>query len=199
MKNKSLIENIINESYAIKESLLQSDIVLRSIENVCKTIILAIQNDSRIWFCGNGGSASDAQHIAAELSGRFFIDRKAMKSEALHCNSSYLTAVANDYGYDKVYSRLVEGIMDPGDVLIGLSTSGSSRNILEAFKVAKSRRITTVLFTGNNKNALISEFSDITINIPSNSTPRIQEAHILVGHIVCEIVERVIYDSIQKR
>jgi D-sedoheptulose 7-phosphate isomerase len=143
-------------------------------------------------FCGNGGSAADAQHLAAELSGRFYKDRKALPSDALHCNTSYLTAVANDYSYDVVYSRLVDGIMNTGDVLIGISTSGNSKNIINAFEVAKKKKIITIAFTGENVGNM-GIVSDCLINIPSTDTPRIQESHILIGHIICELVEEKLF------
>jgi D-sedoheptulose 7-phosphate isomerase len=195
MEPKNEIQKIITDSISVKVDLGKSDKALVAIKQVCELFIQAINEDKRIWFCGNGGSASDAQHLAAELTGRFFLDRKALKAEALHCNSSYLTAVANDYGYNTVYSRLVEGIIDSNDVLVGLSTSGNSPNIVEAFKVAKSKGISTVLLTGENQETLIGKYSDISINVPSSITPRIQESHILIGHIICEIVEKSIFDS----
>jgi D-sedoheptulose 7-phosphate isomerase len=139
-------------------------------------------------FCGNGGSAADAQHLAAEFSGRFYTDREALPAEALHCNTSYITAVANDYSYDVIYSRLIQGIGKPGDVLIGLSTSGNSKNIVEAFKTAKIKNMITIGFTGES-GGMMKNISDYLLNIPSNDTPRIQESHIMVGHIICQLVE----------
>ena len=141
---------------------------------------------------GNGGSAADAQHLAAEFSGRFYKDRKALPSEALHCNTSYLTAVANDYSYDVIYSRLLEGLAKPGDVLVGLSTSGNSGNIVKAFEKSKELKVTTIGFTGA-AGGKMKEVSDYLINVPSTDTPRIQESHILVGHIICELVEKNIF------
>jgi len=143
-------------------------------------------------FCGNGGSAADAQHLAAELSGRFYKDRKALPSDALHCNTSYLTAVANDYSYDVVYSRLVDGTMVGGDVLIGLSTSGNSKNIINAFKAAKEKGIITISLTGETGGKL-GILSNHLINVPTTDTPRIQEAHIMIGHIICELVESKLF------
>ena len=139
-------------------------------------------------FCGNGGSAADAQHLAAEFSGRFYTDRDALPAEALHCNTSYMTAVANDYSYDVIYSRLIKGIGNKGDVLVGLSTSGNSINISNAFEVAKQKGMTTIAFTGLTGGAL-KELSDYLINVPSTDTPRIQESHIMLGHIICQLVE----------
>jgi D-sedoheptulose 7-phosphate isomerase len=148
----------------------------------------AFQSGNRVMFCGNGGSAADAQHLAAELSGRFYKDRKALPSDALHCNSSYITAVANDYSYDTIYSRLVDGTMNKGDILIGLTTSGNSKNIINAFKVAKEKEIVTIAFTGET-GGKIGTISNYLINVPSVDTPRIQESHIMIGHIICELVE----------
>ena len=145
-------------------------------------------SNRRIYFCGNGGSAADAQHLAAELTGRFYTDRKALAAEALHCNTSYLTAVANDYGFDEIYARMIEGIAQEGDVLVGLSTSGNSKNIINAFEKAKEQNVITVSFTGET-GGVLKPLSNYCINVPSSDTPRIQETHILVGHIICQQVE----------
>ena len=158
------------------------------------TIVDAFRKGNRIWFCGNGGSAADAQHLAAEFSGRFYIDRMALPAEALHCNTSYLTAVANDYSYEVIYSRLVQGICSKGDVLIGLSTSGNSGNIVKAFETAREKGIFTVGFTGSSGGKL-KDLSDLLFNVPSNDTPRIQESHIMLGHIICQYVEEIYFSS----
>jgi D-sedoheptulose 7-phosphate isomerase len=155
-------------------------------------ITSSLRNGGRIYFCGNGGSAADAQHLAAEFSGRFYTDRKALPAEALHCNTSYMTAVANDYSYDVVYARLIEGIANKGDVLVGLSTSGNSGNIVKAFEVAKDKGVITVGFTGLSGGAMKS-LGDYLINIPTTDTPRIQESHIMIGHIICQLVEEKIF------
>ena len=168
--------------------------LLNTIENVVQAITTSLQNNGRIYFCGNGGSAADAQHLAAEFSGRFYKDRKALPAEALHCNTSYLTAVANDYGYDFVYARLIDGIGMKGDVLVGLSTSGNSVNILKAFAVAKEKEMITVAFTGEDGGAMKNAV-DYLLNMPSNNTPRIQESHIMVGHIICELVEETMFST----
>ena len=162
--------------------------MIHQIQTVTDVITQAFQNGNAVYFAGNGGSAADAQHLAAEFSGRFYKDRKALPSDALHCNSSYLTAVANDYSYDVIYARLLEGLAKPGDVLVGISTSGNSGNIVKAFEMAKTIGVTTIGFTGQNGGKLKS-LGDYLINVPSNTTPRIQESHILVGHIICELVE----------
>ncbi|RYZ18593.1 MAG: SIS domain-containing protein, partial [Chitinophagaceae bacterium] len=155
---------------------------------IVESIVQALRNGNRIWFCGNGGSAADAQHLAAEFSGRFYTDRKALPAEALHCNTSYMTAVANDYNYEVVYARLVEGITNQGDVLLGLSTSGNSANIVRAFESARQVGLVTVAFTGTG-GGLLKGLSDHLLNVPSADTPRIQESHILLGHIICQLVE----------
>lgn len=182
------IENIIEASIKVKQQILQDEKLLNVINTVVEKIVGALKNGNRIYFCGNGGSAADAQHLAAEFSGRFYAERKALPAEALHCNSSYITAVANDYGYDVVYARLIEGIGNNGDILIGLSTSGNSKNILKAFEAAKPKKIVTVGFTGASGGSL-KDLSDFLINIPSADTPRIQESHIMLGHIICQLVE----------
>jgi D-sedoheptulose 7-phosphate isomerase len=166
--------------------------LIAQIDTVVKVITTAFQNGNSVYFAGNGGSAADAQHLAAEFSGRFYKDRKALPSEALHCNTSYLTAVANDYSYEVIYARLIEGITKPGDVLVGISTSGNSGNIVKAFEMAKTKQVVTIGFTGE-KGGKMKEISDYLINVPSNDTPRIQESHILVGHIICELVESNIF------
>lgn len=182
------INHIISESIQVKQSLLSNAALLEQIAGVVDAVTTAFRNGHKVQFCGNGGSAADAQHLAAEFSGRFYKNRTALPSDALHCNSSYLTAVANDYGYDEVYSRLVEGTMQSGDILIGLSTSGNSPNIVKAFETARTKNIITVGFTGNGGGKL-EELSQFLLDIPSKNTPRIQESHIMIGHIICELVE----------
>jgi D-sedoheptulose 7-phosphate isomerase len=187
-----MIPNIIKSSIEVKESLLTDIEMHQTIYTIVDVISTAFQNKNRVMFCGNGGSAADAQHLAAELSGRFYKDRKALPAEALHCNTSYLTAVANDYEYDSIYSRLVEGVMNSGDILIGISTSGNSKNIVKAFEVAKENKITTIGLTGNDGGKLVN-LSDYILKVPSNDTARIQESHILLGHIICELVESKLF------
>ena len=182
------IKDIIQGSIAVKQQLLADEHLVQQIHVVTDVITKAFQNGNAVYFAGNGGSAADAQHLAAEFSGRFYKDRKALPSDALHCNTSYLTAVANDYSYDVIYARLLEGLAKPGDVLVGISTSGNSGNIVKAFEMAKTIGVTTIGFTGQ-KGGTMKELGDYLINIPSNTTPRIQESHILVGHIICELVE----------
>ena len=182
------ITDIIKASIDVKQELLADENLINQIQTVTDVITKAFKNGNAVYFAGNGGSAADAQHLAAEFSGRFYKDRKALPSDALHCNSSYLTAVANDYSYDVIYARLLEGLAKPGDVLVGISTSGNSGNIVKAFEMAKTIGVTTIGFTGQ-KGGKMKDLGDYLINVPSNTTPRIQESHILVGHIICELVE----------
>ena len=182
------IKSIIQASIDVKSLVLQNDDLLQTIDNATNAIVQALKNGNRLYFCGNGGSAADAQHLAAEFSGRFYIDRKALPAEALHCNTSYLTAVANDYSYDIVYARLIEGISKAGDIVVGLSTSGNSGNIVKAFQAAKSKNVITIGFTGSNGGEM-KGLSDYLINVPSKDTPRIQESHIMIGHIICQLCE----------
>jgi D-sedoheptulose 7-phosphate isomerase len=186
------IKNIIQASIDTKQQVLENEELIATINNVVDVIASAFMKGNRVYFCGNGGSAADAQHLAAEFSGRFYTDRKALPAEALHCNTSYLTAVANDYGYDVVYARMIDGIGEKGDVLVGLSTSGNSANIIHAFEAAKQKGMTTIAFTGISGGQMRS-LSDHLINIPSSDTPRIQESHIMAGHIICQLVEEKIF------
>lgn len=191
---KQFIANKIRESIAVKEAICQDEPLLNTIKLVAEVITHSLQTDHKVLFCGNGGSAADAQHLAAEFSGRFYKDRMPLYAEALHCNTSYMTAVGNDYGYDQVYARILRGIGREGDVLVGISTSGNSTNILEAMKVAKEQGMIVVSMTGSTGGKM-KEGSDYLINIPSTDTPRIQEAHITVGHIICEIVENNLFGA----
>lgn len=188
------IQDIIRSSIDTKEKIINDPILLDTISKVVEKVTAAFESGHRVYFCGNGGSAADAQHLAAEFSGRFYTDRKALPAEALHCNSSYLTAVGNDYGYDLVFARLIEGIGQKGDVLIGLSTSGNSPNILKAFEVAAKNGLTTIGFTGSTGGKM-KPLSHFLINVPSDDTPRIQESHITIGHIICQLVEEAIFPS----
>lgn len=188
------ILDIITSSISVKQEILQNEELLASIEKAVSIITMAFKNGNKVLFCGNGGSAADAQHLAAEFSGRFYKNRKALPSEALHCNSSYVTAVANDYSFDVIYSRLVDGIGEAGDVLVGLSTSGNSANIVKAFEVAASKDMINIGFTGQTGGTL-KAFSHVLINVPSSDTPRIQESHIMIGHIICQLVEENLFPS----
>jgi D-sedoheptulose 7-phosphate isomerase len=186
------IKQIIQASIDTKQKLLNDESLIQTIQDTVDAIVAAFKNGKRVYFCGNGGSAADAQHLAAEFSGRFYTDRKALPAEALHCNTSYITAVANDYGYDLVYSRMIEGIGEEGDVLVGLSTSGNSPNIINALDAARKLKMVTVCFTGATGGKM-KGICDHLVNIPSTDTPRIQESHILAGHIICQLVEASLF------
>ena len=182
------IAQIIATSIEVKQSLLAHTHTHQTLATCVDLIVAAFRKGNKVLFCGNGGSAADAQHLAAEFSGRFYTDRDALPAEALHCNTSYLTAVANDYSYDVIYSRMIKGIGKPGDVLVGLSTSGNSKNIVNAFEMAKQKGMHTIGFTGQGGGKM-AENADHLLDVPSADTPRIQECHILLGHILCQLVE----------
>jgi D-sedoheptulose 7-phosphate isomerase len=192
--NSNLIKGIISSSIDVKNKIVSNDEIIGLIQASVLLITESFQTGNKVFFCGNGGSAADAQHLAAEFSGRFYIDRKALPAEALHCNTSYLTAVANDYSYDMVYSRLLEGVAKKGDVLVGISTSGNSKNIINAFVKAKDIGVKTISLTGESGGKM-KNHSEISIKVPSKDTPRIQESHILIGHIICELVEKNIFSN----
>lgn len=193
----NIVSKRIEESIATKQRVLEDKQLLSRIEEVSQLIIHRIKEGSSVYFCGNGGSAADAQHLAAELSGRFYFDRQPLSADALHCNTSFLTAVANDYSYDEIYARLITGIGRKGDVLVGLSTSGNSRNIIKAFEKAKEMGIRTIGLTGS-KGGEMKKIADFCLCIPSDDTPRIQESHIMVGHIICEIIESTLFENPNK-
>ena len=187
-----IIVRSIEDSVFTKQQILANKELVDRIHQVADIMVKALKDGKRVLWCGNGGSAADAQHLAAELSGRFYYDRPPLNSEALHCNTSYLTAVANDYGYDLIYSRMIDGACHPGDVLVGISTSGNSTNICNAFRKAKDIQVITVALTGETGGKM-KELADVLLNVPSTDTPRIQESHIMIGHIICEIVEATIF------
>ena len=188
------IKFCISESVSVKSKVLEDATLIKTIEQLVDLIVATFRNGNHIYFCGNGGSAADAQHLAAEFSGRFYINREALPAEALHCNTSYLTAVANDYSYDVIYSRLIKGIGKKGDILIGLSTSGNSSNIIQAFDTAHEKGLITVGFTGESGGKM-KDNSDYLVNVPSSNTPRIQEAHMLIGHTICQLVEEKYFSA----
>jgi D-sedoheptulose 7-phosphate isomerase len=191
VKIENEIASIIESSISTKQKLI-NDETIDSIKKSIDLIVDCYKLDGKVLFVGNGGSAADAQHLAAELSGRFYFDRDPLASEALHVNTSYVTAVANDYSYEEIYSRYIKGVGKKGDILIGLSTSGRSKNIIKAFDMAKSKNMICIGLTGEN----IEEFSkycDVIISVPSKDTPRIQESHITIGHIICQKVEEIIF------
>ena len=186
------IEKAIEQSIDVKKKILEDASLLSVIEQISVLAAEVLKNKGRILLCGNGGSAADAQHIAAELSGRFAFDREPLDAEALSVNTSYLTAVANDYSFDEVYARLVKAKGRKGDLLIAISTSGNSQNIINAVDAAKKLEMVTVGFTGS-KGGKMKAICDYLINVPSDETPRIQESHIMIGHIFCQIIEEKLF------
>lgn len=186
------IENIIQESINVKESIVANKDLINRIKSAAQSCVESLQEGGKVHFCGNGGSAADAQHLAAELSGRFYYDRKPLNAEALHVNTSYLTAVANDYSFNMIYSRMIEASAKQGDVLVAISTSGNSENIVKAIETAKQKKMLVVGMTGETGGKMAT-LCDILINVPSSCTPRIQEAHIMIGHIICELIESTIF------
>lgn len=188
------IRSILEASIQTKQLMLTDETLLATVSSAANCIADAFRAKNRLYLCGNGGSAADAQHLAAEFSGRFYTDRKALPAEALHVNTSYLTAVANDYSYEVVYARLVDGIAEKGDVLIGLSTSGNSANVLKAFETAQAKGVITIGFTGADGGKM-KALSNYWIGVPSKDTPRIQEAHITLGHIICQLVEESYFQT----
>ena len=194
MNKNLLIVDAINGSIETKKKIIENQEILETIEKISEVMITALTSGRKVLFCGNGGSAADAQHLAAELSGKFYIDREPLFAEALHCNTSYLTAVANDYSFDNVFERIVKGMGREGDVLVGISTSGNSKNVVKAMEVANQKGMATVGFTGGTGGKM-KEVCKCTINVPSSDTPRIQESHILIAHIICEIVEKKIFGN----
>lgn len=190
--NSERIRQVISESIAVKQRLLQDQTLLHTLEEITNYVTALFQKKGKALFCGNGGSASDAQHIAAEFSGRFYIDREPLFAEALHVNTSFLTAVANDYGYNEAYARMVRAAGREGDILFAISTSGNSLNILRAIEDAKEIGMKVVGMTGEAGGEM-KEMCDWLLNVPSRDTPRIQEAHILLGHVLCELVEQEIF------
>ena len=189
------ITHIIEQSIEAKSAILADEKLIETLHQCVTAMVSAFKNGNKVLFCGNGGSAADAQHLAAEFSGRFYTDREALPAEALHVNTSYLTAVANDYSYDVVYSRIIKGIGKKGDILVGLSTSGNSGNIVKAFETAKEKGMITIGFTGSTGGKM-KALSDCLLNVPSNDTPRIQECHIMLGHIICQLVEEQYFNLI---
>ncbi len=188
------IQHTLIEAGKILRELENSAVFSAVVERICEELTDCFRNGNKVMFCGNGGSAAEAQHLAAELSGRFYLDRQPLPAEALHVNSSYITAVANDYSFGKIYSRYITGVGKKGDILFGLSTSGNSENIVEAFHSAREKGILTVALTGKT-GGLLTALSDFIITIPSENVPRIQEFHLIVGHIICEKVENSLFGS----
>lgn len=193
-----MIDSILKKHLDTIQAMMEDPELMATIENIIESIVECFRQEGKALFCGNGGSAADAQHLAAELSGRFYLERPPLPAEALHTNSSYITAVANDYRFEEIYSRYVKGVGKKGDVILGFSTSGNSKNIVQAFEAANEMELITIGFTGED-GGMLKDLSDFLINIPSDDTPRIQEAHILVGHIICEGVEQELFGQDEYR
>ena len=193
MDKSTVIKNNLKESIRLKELILSDETMINAIKLSADTIIKTYQNNGKVMFCGNGGSAADAQHLSAELSGRYNFDRPSLNAEALHVNTSYITAVANDYSFEEIYSRLIKAFGNNGDVLIGLSTSGNSKNVINALIEAQKLGCTTIGLTGEGGGNM-KVHCDILIPIPSIDTPRIQECHMIIGHSICEIVEEALFE-----
>jgi D-sedoheptulose 7-phosphate isomerase len=184
----TIIKNNIRESMLLSQAIFEDNELTKNIEMASKTIIKQMSENKKLLICGNGGSAADAQHIASEFTGKYYLDRSPLNAEALHTDTSYLTAVSNDYGFDYIYSRMVEAKANKGDVLITMSTSGNSKNVILGLQKAKEIGVLTIGF-GANQGGEMKKKCDIFIGVPSQNTPRIQEMHLLIGHIICEIVE----------
>lgn len=182
------IKNIVAASIDVKTKVLNDNAMIARIEEVAALIAKQFKAGNKVLLCGNGGSAADAQHLAAEFTGRFYHDREPLPAEALHVNTSFLTAVANDYSYDQIYQRAIKAQGKAGDILIGISTSGNSKNILLAQEEAKKRGMIVISLTGETGGKM-KDTCDYLFNVPSTDTPRIQESHILIGHIICQLVE----------
>ena len=192
MDKQKLIKQNIEDSVALKSRILSDESTISRISNLADRIIQCYQSKGKVLFCGNGGSAADAQHLSAELSGRYYYNRPPLYAEALHVNPAYMTAVANDFSYSEIYARLIEASGNSGDILIGLSTSGNSDNIVRALQVAKNKNMTTVGLSGESGGEM-AKYCDILVTIPSTDTPRIQECHMVIGHAVCQIVELALF------
>ncbi len=186
------IQHIIQQSIDIKSQLIDNPKLIDDLHEIVAAMVACYKQDGKVLFCGNGGSAADAQHLAAELSGKFYFDREPLYSEALHVNTSYLTAVGNDYSYQEIYARIVKAKGRKDDVLVAISTSGNSENVINAIEQAKKQGMTVVGFSGKTGGKM-KRFCDILIPVPSEDTPRIQECHILIGHIICQLVEEQLF------
>ncbi len=188
-----IIRQRIEEGIALRQSLLADAYFLKRAEAAAELLIACFRLGGKALFCGNGGSAADAQHLAAELSGRFYFDRPPLFAEALHVNTSFLTAVANDLGFEAAYARMVEAAGRPGDVLVALTTSGNSPNILAVVAAAEKAGMKTIALTGSGGGKLAALAPDLLLDLPSTDVPRIQEAHMAVGHIICELIENQLF------
>jgi len=188
------VKSQVEASIQVKQAVLQDTELLKLVEKVSSVIIDAYKNGKKTLLAGNGGSAADAQHIVGELVARFYFDRPGLPSIALTTDSSVMTAIGNDYGYERLFARQVQALGNEGDVFIGISTSGNSPNIIKALEACKEKSIITIGLTGMNGGKM-AQMCDFCIKVPSNETPRIQEVHILVGHIICCIVEEELFGN----
>lgn len=186
----------IKESIEVKQKVLSDEALIRRIQESAQLIINAYLSGNKTLFCGNGGSAADAQHLAAELSGKFYLDRSPIQAEACHVNGSFITAVSNDYGFETAYARHIQAVGKRGDVLVAISTSGNSENIFQAIRTAREIGFKCICLSGATGGRM-AELADVLINVPSADTPRIQEAHILIGHIICELVESDLFGKVK--
>lgn len=186
------INQQLNELSVALSSLARHSVELVAISDIC---IQAIRNGNKIIFCGNGGSASQSQHLAAELVGRYKIDRPAMNALSLTVDTSNITAIGNDYGYEVIFSRQLEGVGHSGDVLIGLSTSGNSKNVVLAFEQAKKMGITTVALVGE-KGGIMKDIANYFIAVPATTSAHIQEMHLAIGHLICDLIEKKMYGDV---
>ncbi len=191
---RSKIKDYMFRSVENYNCIMNDKHILENLERILVVSVEAFLQNKKMLFCGNGGSAADAQHIAAELSGRFYLDRPPLYAEALHVNTSFLTAAANDFGYEETYARMLEACGEKGDILVGISTSGNSINVVKAIEKANDLGITTIGLTGNHGGKM-ADICDLIIKIPSNDTPRIQEGHILIGHIICQLIEEELFSD----
>ncbi len=196
MEKNILIKQAIQNSVETKNKILNNPEIVSLIEKAAEEMIETFKSGRKVLFCGNGGSAADAQHLASELSGKYYLDRDPLPAEPLNINTSFLTAVANDLSYDEVFSRLVKAVGRPGDILVALSTSGRSANVIRALEMAKSIGMTTIGLTGESGGKM-ANLCKYLIKVPSTDTPRIQESHTLIGHIICDIVEKSIFGEVK--
>lgn len=194
MNNIEIIKKHIEESIETKRQIVSNDSLLNDVKRASDLLISAYQAGKKTLLAGNGGSAADAQHIAGEFVSKFYFDRPGIPSIALTTDTSILTAIGNDYGFERLFARQVEAQGVEGDVFIGISTSGNSKNILAALEACKRKGIKTIGFTGEKK-CMMDELCDVVIKVPSPSTPRIQESHIMIGHILCALVEEALFGS----
>jgi D-sedoheptulose 7-phosphate isomerase len=198
MSISTLYTSVMNEHTSVFERMRSSDSLVHDLSILGEMMLSAFRKGNKLLLCGNGGSASDAQHIAAELVGRFYLDRPGINAETLTVNTSSLTSITNDYSFDNVFSRQVEAKGRKGDVLLGLTTSGTSKNIIAAFETARKIGMRNICFTGENAPASLDDLCEVVLRVPSACTPRIQEIHIIIGHIICEYVEKMLFDNAEE-